>query len=229
MRLYSLSRSQTLLRLVSEAWETPLLLSLCPPFSVPSSSLLPFPPLSSPLLHVHPPPPLSTQVISQNPQAFIDLLNSAQPGPAGQAAGQAGGGAAGQGAPPQGGAPFGMPMTIQVTPQEKEAIERVGIECGLTLSLSQSHCHAITHYQAIVNRHNTHCCNDLMTHLMLNQQLISLACKLSHINLPDDFLGPIIPTHFFFGVCVFIFSKCLLFPKKLPKVMHTSLLFFSCS
>ena len=218
MRLYSLSRSQTLLRLVSEAWETPLLLSLCPPFSVPSSSLLPFPPLSSPLLHVHPPPPLSTQVISQNPQAFIDLLNSAQPGPAGQAAGQAGGGAAGPGAPPQGGAPFGMPMTIQVTPQEKEAIERVSIECGLTLSLSHSHCHAITHYQAIVNRHNTHCCNDLMTHLMLSQQLISLACKLSHINLPDDFLGPIIPTHFFFLVCVCsFFPNAYYFPKNSQK------------
>ena len=84
-------------------------------------------------------------MISQNPQAFIDLLNSPQPGAAGQAAGQAVGGAAGQGSPPQGGAPFGMPMTIQVTPQEKEAIERVGIECGLipldhhTITLSHHH------------------------------------------------------------------------------------------
>ena len=166
-------------------------------------------------------------MISQNPQAFIDLLNSAQPGPAGQAAGQAGGGAAGPGAPPQGGAPFGMPMTIQVTPQEKEAIERVGIECGLTLSLSHSHCHAITHYQAIVNRHNTHCCNDLMTHLMLSQQLISLACKLSHINLPDDFLGPIIPTHFFFWcVCVHFFQMPIIFQKTPKSNAHIFIIFF---
>ena len=108
----------------------------------------------------------STQVISQNPQAFIDLLNSPQPGPAGQAAGQAGGGAAGQGAPPQGGAPFGMPMTIQVTPQEKEAIERVSIECGLTLSLS--HCHTITLPGHSISPQPTLLHHDLMTHLMLS-------------------------------------------------------------
>ena len=86
------------------------------------------------IFFIHTPQCSSSQVISQNPQAFIDLLNSAQPGPSGQAAGPGGSGAAGQGPPPQGGVPFGMPTTIEVTPQEKEAIERVGVECKLILS-----------------------------------------------------------------------------------------------
>ena len=65
-------------------------------------------------------------MISQNQQAFIDVLNERE----GQGEGvAAGGGAAGQVPPgaagqvPPGAA--GMPMTIQVTAQEKEAIERV--------------------------------------------------------------------------------------------------------
>ena len=65
--------------------------------------------------------PLNTQVISQNQEAFIALLNEDEGGQGGQ-------GAPGQGAPPPGaggGGPFGMPMTIQVTQDEKAAIDRV--------------------------------------------------------------------------------------------------------
>ena len=141
-------------RLVSETKETLFVLHFCSFFlSTPLSFLFLLFPLFSPFPFLpHLPSSTSstpsTQVISQNPQAFIDLLNSPQPGAAGQAAGQAGGGAAGQGAPPQGGAPFGMPMTIQVTPQEKEAIERVGIEYGLIPShhrtITPSHYHTVT-------------------------------------------------------------------------------------
>ena len=57
-------------------------------------------------------------MISQNQQAFIDLLNNPQP----QEDQLAGGGAARQGPGAEG---LGMPATIQVTPQEKESIERV--------------------------------------------------------------------------------------------------------
>ena len=70
-------------------------------------------------------------MISQNQQAFIDLLNEAGPSAAGgnlsapPPPGEGGQGAAGQGPPPPGGGPFGMPMTIQVTPDEKAAIDRV--------------------------------------------------------------------------------------------------------
>ena len=143
--------------------------SLSPPLSSPDFS----PSLSS----------LSTQVISQNPQAFIDLLNSPQPGPAGQAAGQAGGGAAGQGAPPQGGAPFGMPMTIQVTPQEKEAIERVSIECGLTLSLSHSHHHTVTpsHYHSLSL---SHCHHHTTTITLSHHHTITITLSYHHTTRP---------------------------------------------
>ena len=64
------------------------------------------------------------QVISQNQEAFIALINEEQ----GSEGGQGGQGAAGQGPPPPGaggGGPFGMPMTIQVTQDEKAAIDRV--------------------------------------------------------------------------------------------------------
>ena len=74
-------------------------------------------------------------MISQNPQAFIDILNDPQPGPSRQAANQEVGGAPGQGTPPQ----LGVPL---VTPQEKEAVEKVGIECGShhhTVTLSHHH------------------------------------------------------------------------------------------
>ncbi len=74
-----------------------------------------------------PPHPPSLQVISQNQQAFIDLLNEAEPPASGQppAPGGAAGGL-GQAVP---GVPPGAagPMTIQVTPQQKEAIERVSV------------------------------------------------------------------------------------------------------
>ena len=63
------------------------------------------------------------QVISQNQEAFIALINEEQ-----GEGGQGGQGAAGQGPPPPGaggGGPFGMPMTIQVTQDEKAAIDRV--------------------------------------------------------------------------------------------------------
>ena len=124
------------------------------------------------IFFIHTPQCSSSQAISQNPQAFIDLLNSAQPGPSGQAAGPGGSGAAGQGPPPQGGVPFGMPMTIEVTPQEKEAIERVGVECKLilsnphtitctapdhhTLTLSLLHPHTITATPHIPMHHHIH-------------------------------------------------------------------------
>ena len=60
-------------------------------------------------------------MISQNQQQFIDLINEEEEGQGGQ-------GAAGQAPPPPGaggGGPFGMPMTIQVTQDEKAAIDRV--------------------------------------------------------------------------------------------------------
>ncbi len=86
---------------------------------------LPTRPPSTPL-------PPSLQVISQNQQAFIDLLNEAEPPASGQppAPGGAAGGL-GQAVPgvPPGNLPPGAagPMTIQVTPQQKEAIERVSV------------------------------------------------------------------------------------------------------
>ena len=79
------------------------------------------------------------QVISQNQQAFIELLNE-QPGEEGQG----GQGAAGQGPPPPGaagaGGPYGMPMTIQVTQDEKAAIDRVSVQTfGLVSSYNIMH------------------------------------------------------------------------------------------
>lgn len=73
--------------------------------------------------------PQLLQVISQNQQAFIDLLNEPGPSAAGgqipnpPATGEGGQGAAGQGPPGTG--PFGMPLAIQVTPDEKAAIDRL--------------------------------------------------------------------------------------------------------
>ena len=73
-------------------------------------------------------------MISQNQQAFIDLLNEPGPSagggqiPGGPPPAEGAPGAAGQGPPGGAGGPFGMPLAIQVTPGEKEAIDRVRIE-----------------------------------------------------------------------------------------------------
>ena len=83
------------------------------------------------------------QLISQNQQAFIDLLNEPleQGGAAGTIGSQSVPGLAGnpamsrmmggvQGGMPMAGPPPGT-MAIQVTPQEKEAIDRVRLQCLL--------------------------------------------------------------------------------------------------
>ena len=66
------------------------------------------------------------QMISQNQQSFIQMLNS-ESGP-GSEFSSAAGGQQQQPQPPSGESPGGpglAPMAIQVTPQEKEAIDRV--------------------------------------------------------------------------------------------------------
>ena len=84
--------------------------------------------------------------------------------------------------------------TITLTPSLKLTHHTTAITLShhhittITPSHSLSHCHTITlPGHSILPQHTLLHHDPLMTHLMLSLQLISSACKLSHINLPDDF------------------------------------------
>ena len=221
MRLYSLSRSQTLLRLVSEAWETPLLLSLCPPFSVPSSSLLPFPPLSSPLLPSPPCPPSSTPVHpgdQSKPPGIHWPLEQCSTRSCRTGSRPSRGWGGWPGSPSTGGCTIWDAHDHPSYSSRKRSYwegKHWMWTHTITITLTLSRHHTLPGHSKSPQHTLLQWPHDPPN---VEPAAYKFSLQVEPYKSTDDFLGPIIPTHFFFLVCVCsFFPNAYYFPKNSQK------------